>query len=197
MKYMSWTLNEVLRLYPSVPMNTRTAAVDTTLPKGGGPDGLGPLGIPKGTEVAYSAYNLQLNAEHYLPPDSAEYIDPTVFEPERWRTWTPKPFTYLPFNVSIPLYCTSSQHIQLHSSTISSHNIHLPRPSPSIALISLPNPGRSPHLRRSAIRPDGNVRRSRADPATFRDHSSGSADGRDCGEGRTRARGRRRKEAVL
>ena len=103
MKYMSWTLNEILRLYPSVPMNTRTACCDTTLPRGGGPDGTSPIGIPKGTEVAYSAYNLQLNAEHYPPPDSAEYIDPTLFEPERWRTWTPKPFTYLPFNVSIPI----------------------------------------------------------------------------------------------
>ena len=129
MKYMSWTLNEVLRLYPSVPMNTRTAAVDTTLPRGGGPDGLGLLGIPKGTEVAYSAYNLQLNAEHYPPPDSPEYIDPTVFEPERWRSWTPKPFTYLPFNVSIPFsvrYTLTC--LPPHSPTISTLLTSLPNP---------------------------------------------------------------------
>lgn len=30
----------VLRLYPIVPFNVRTALVDTTLPRGGGPSGL-------------------------------------------------------------------------------------------------------------------------------------------------------------
>ena len=51
MKYMQWCLNEgmlsipvkltvVLRLYPIVPFNVRTALVDTSLPHGGGPVGL-------------------------------------------------------------------------------------------------------------------------------------------------------------
>ena len=51
MKYMQWCLNEgiplhptqlivVLRLYPIVPFNVRTALVDTSLPHGGGPHGL-------------------------------------------------------------------------------------------------------------------------------------------------------------
>lgn len=30
----------VLRLYPLIPFNGRTAQKDTTLPRGGGPDGL-------------------------------------------------------------------------------------------------------------------------------------------------------------
>lgn len=51
MKYLQWCINEgdlahstrlivVLRLYPIVPFNARTAQKDTTLPRGGGPNGL-------------------------------------------------------------------------------------------------------------------------------------------------------------
>jgi cytochrome P450 len=49
MRYLQYCLNEstsnhfptniVLRLYPIVPFNVRTALVDTTLPRGGGPHG--------------------------------------------------------------------------------------------------------------------------------------------------------------
>ena len=56
MKYMQWCLNEgtpqqrkvltlVLRLYPIVPFNVRTALVDTSLPRGGGPHGLDVLSL--------------------------------------------------------------------------------------------------------------------------------------------------------
>jgi hypothetical protein len=51
MKYMQYCINEgkppdpnaltkVLRLYPIVPFNVRTALKDTSLPHGGGPHGL-------------------------------------------------------------------------------------------------------------------------------------------------------------
>lgn len=39
MKYMQRCLNEVLRLYPIIPLNGRTSFLDTTLPRGGGPLG--------------------------------------------------------------------------------------------------------------------------------------------------------------
>lgn len=94
MKYLQNTLSETLRLYPSVPRNERTALIDTTLPRGGGPDGQSPIGVPKGTHIHYSPYSLHLQPEHYADSD----IDPLLFEPDRWKTWHPKPWTYLPFN---------------------------------------------------------------------------------------------------
>jgi cytochrome P450 len=46
MRYLTHVINEVLRLYPIVPFNVRVALKDTTLPRGGGPDGTQPIGIP-------------------------------------------------------------------------------------------------------------------------------------------------------
>ena len=51
--YLQWVLNEVLRVYPSVPVNFREAVRDTSLPVGGGPDGSSPVFIPKGHLVAW------------------------------------------------------------------------------------------------------------------------------------------------
>ena len=51
--YLQWFLNEVLRVYPSVPVNFREAVRDTTLPVGGGSDGTLPVFIPKGYLVAW------------------------------------------------------------------------------------------------------------------------------------------------
>lgn len=56
-QYLQWSLNECLRLYPAVPMNVRTAQVDTTLPTGGGLDGQSPIYVQKGQDVGYSVGN--------------------------------------------------------------------------------------------------------------------------------------------
>jgi len=66
-----------LRLYPPVPTNMRFARVDTTLPRGGGPDGMSPVFIPKDSRVFYSAWTI-----HRMPEIWGS--DAEVFRPERW-----------------------------------------------------------------------------------------------------------------
>ncbi|KAL8827418.1 MAG: hypothetical protein Q9170_007023, partial [Blastenia crenularia] len=53
LSYLRHVINETLRLYPSVPVNVRVSLADTTLPRGGGPDGLSPVGIPKNTPIVH------------------------------------------------------------------------------------------------------------------------------------------------
>ncbi|KAG8629194.1 hypothetical protein KVT40_003059 [Elsinoe batatas] len=107
MRYLQHTLNEILRIYPPVPFNVRVALKDTILPHGGGPDGLSPLGIPEGTPVGYSTLVLQRRRDIY-PPTSASFPDPALFVPERWQNWTPKSWTYIPFNGG-PRICVGQQ----------------------------------------------------------------------------------------
>jgi len=82
-----------LRLYPVVPGNARFANKDTTLPRGGGPDGQSPIFIAKGSICAYSVYAMHRRKDIYGP-------DAEEFRPERW---SPKEglrpgWGYLPFN---------------------------------------------------------------------------------------------------
>ncbi|RDL34659.1 uncharacterized protein BP5553_07787 [Venustampulla echinocandica] len=100
MKYLQNTMNETLRLYPSVPFNVRLALKDTTLPRGGGPDGLSPIGILKDTPIGYSTLLMQRRPD--LTPDVE------TFSPDRWETWQPKPWHYIPFNGG-PRICIGQQ----------------------------------------------------------------------------------------
>lgn len=97
MRYLQHTLNEVLRLYPVVPYNVRVALKDTTLPHGGGPNGDEPIGILKDTPIGYATLILQRRQDVYPPPSSG-FPDYLAFVPERWDGWTPKSWTYIPFN---------------------------------------------------------------------------------------------------
>ena len=87
-----------LRLYPSVPVNTRTAVKDTILPVGGGPDLSSPVFIPKGSAVAYSVYSMHRRPDFFG-------MDAELFRPERWDEHMPfkedpinASWGYLPFN---------------------------------------------------------------------------------------------------
>lgn len=46
-QYLQWCIHETLRLRPSTPFGIKKAVRDTTLPKGGGPDGMSPIFVAK------------------------------------------------------------------------------------------------------------------------------------------------------
>lgn len=117
MKYLTWIINETLRLYPVVPFNVRDSLTDTTLPRGGGPDGTEPIGIPKGTPIGYSTLIMQRRRDLYPPISELFPYDPMEWVPERWATWQPRLFggwTYIPFNGG-PRICIGQQ-CKLHPS---------------------------------------------------------------------------------
>ncbi|KUJ13745.1 cytochrome P450 alkane hydroxylase [Mollisia scopiformis] len=95
MPYLTCVLKEVLRLYPSVPVNSRTAAEDVVLPVGGGEDGKSPVLVRKGEDVAVCVYSLHRRTDLYGS-------DADAFRPERWENGAldhvEKSYGYLPFH---------------------------------------------------------------------------------------------------
>ena len=109
-----------LRLFPPVPVNTRTALRTTFLPTGGGKDESAPVLVPKGRAVAYSVYSLHRRADLYGK-------DAEDFRPERWqeelglfRDETTTHWGYLPFNGG-PRQCLGSKRflVYFHAASIS------------------------------------------------------------------------------
>lgn len=96
MKYLNYTIKEALRLYSVVPLNTRVANKDTTLPVGGGPDGQSPIYVRQGQMVVYQVYSLHRRVDLWGP-------DADEFRPERWYKIR-LGFEYLPFNAG-PRIC--------------------------------------------------------------------------------------------
>ncbi|MCJ1412211.1 hypothetical protein MMC19_006304 [Ptychographa xylographoides] len=99
-QYLQHVLNEVLRLNSVVPVNSRRATRDTTLPRGGGPDGMSKIFVKKGQQVDYSVH--LMHRRKALWGDDAE-----EFKPERWTGRKPG-WEYLPFNGG-PRICLGQQ----------------------------------------------------------------------------------------
>jgi cytochrome P450 len=94
MHYLDLIMKEVLRLYPSVPVNSRAALKTTTLPVGGGPDGQSPVLVREGAAVGYCVYAMHRRKEIYGE-------DALEFRPERWQDGQllrEVGYGYLPFN---------------------------------------------------------------------------------------------------
>lgn len=105
--YLRYTLNETLRLYPSVPINGRIATRDTTLPTGGGPDQKSPIVIRKNQAVNYHVYALHRRKDVW-GEDAEEFL------PDRWDPSHPSHrkvggWDYLPFNGG-PRICLGQQY---------------------------------------------------------------------------------------
>lgn len=113
MKYLNAVINETLRFYPVVPFNVRYSLHDTTLPRGGGPDGRSPIGLLADTRVVYSTMIMQREEAFYDHSKSGKYFDPGKWIPERWISgWQPKPWQFIPFNGG-PRICIGQQFAML------------------------------------------------------------------------------------
>ncbi|KAL4883336.1 cytochrome P450 [Aspergillus karnatakaensis] len=98
--YLQHTLSETARLYPLVPATKRQASVNTTLPRGGGPDGRSPIYLRKGQDVVYDTHTLHRSKRIW--GDNAE-----EFYPERWEGWKVGR-EYIPFSAG-PRICVGQQ----------------------------------------------------------------------------------------
>jgi len=105
MKYLRAVINETLRLYPPVPMNSRTSIKATTFPNN--KPGAKPWYIPAGTRCAYSVFVMHRRKDLWGP--DADHFDPDRFIDERLHKYlTPNPFCYLAFNAG-PRICLGQQ----------------------------------------------------------------------------------------
>lgn len=102
--YLRHVLNETMRIFPVVPLNGRTARVDTVLPEGGGEDGRSPLLVPRATKIGFNIYALQHRRDIF--GDDAD-----EFRPERWESDAPGDFdgAFAPFILG-PRVCLGSEY---------------------------------------------------------------------------------------
>ena len=69
---------------------------------------MSPVGCPNGTIIGYSTLMMQRRRDLY-PPISASFpYDPLEWVPDRWATWTPKAWNFIPFNGG-PRICIGQQ----------------------------------------------------------------------------------------
>lgn len=108
LQYSRLTPPTALRLFTPVASHSRQAAVDTTLPRGGGPDGQSPVVVRAGTSVVWSIYALNRSPRYYG-------ADWAAFRPERWEGLRPLATSacphFMPFG-SGPRSCIGQQMAQ-------------------------------------------------------------------------------------
>ncbi|KDR66458.1 hypothetical protein GALMADRAFT_259236 [Galerina marginata CBS 339.88] len=105
MKYMRAFLNEVLRLYPPVPVDSRTTNSPVVLSVKNSSEK--PVYVPANTTCLYAVVNMHRRADLW-GPDALEF-DPDRFLDERLHKYlTPNPYIFCPFNAG-PRICLGQQ----------------------------------------------------------------------------------------
>ncbi|KAL8703953.1 MAG: hypothetical protein Q9201_002876 [Fulgogasparrea decipioides] len=88
---LNHVINEVLRLYPILPLFGRMANKDTFLPVGGGPFGTSRVFVPKGALAMINTHSLHRRPDIFRNAAGE-------FKPERWASLkTSDHWSYLPF----------------------------------------------------------------------------------------------------
>ncbi|KAK3330654.1 cytochrome P450 [Apodospora peruviana] len=90
LKYLHNCVRESLRLVNPTLDVSRTAAVDTILPRGGGADGQSPMFVRKGTNFNLWIYGMQ-HRKDLWGPDADEFC------PKRWDDYKISSWAYSPF----------------------------------------------------------------------------------------------------
>lgn len=101
LSYLNNCIREGLRMVNPTLDISRTAAVDTILPRGGGPDGQAPVYISKGTDIQLWIYAVQHRKDIWGP-------DTDEFRPERWKEYRTTSWAYCPFGGG-PRICVGQQ----------------------------------------------------------------------------------------
>lgn len=88
--FLQHVIKEALRVATVIPMNERVALRDTTLPVGGGADGMGKVFIPAGTQILIPTYAMQHRRDLWGS-------DVEEFKPERWEAKKQPGWEFIPF----------------------------------------------------------------------------------------------------
>ncbi|MCJ1264282.1 hypothetical protein MMC22_004153 [Lobaria immixta] len=99
-QYLHNVINETFRFASIVSLNMRCAVRDTTLPKGGGPDGTQPIFVPKGHTIMLAFHALQHRADIW--GDDVEVFNPDRFQGRKFD------WNFLPFGAG-PRICMGQQ----------------------------------------------------------------------------------------
>ena len=102
-----YVIQETLRTLGPAGRVFRAARHDTTLPRGGGPDGNAPVFVPRGTTVCSLTYHIHHDRDIWGE-------DSDTFRPERWTEGNKGGWEFVPF-LGGPRICPAQQQVLIQA----------------------------------------------------------------------------------